>query len=676
MKRKLLAVNISAALAVLSVSVWAQNATPSSADAVVNFETNLSEPVEEVARRAPVPVSGTVSGNVAADAGSTRTNDVQESYNGAGGIAHVQQNNGSNNEINAATVVHTDIAGDHDIGMGAFVNSQTTNNSSFDGGSTRDNLVSESFNGFGGVAVVQQNNGDHNAIGAATVVHTGTGAAGNVAQGVFVLGSTASQTGPALEGPIAVLLEAALQDQGSQRRNTVNPSFNDASGVFTVQQNNGNANAISAATAVAGNLGAGNVLQQVLVSGTVNGNAVVDFGATRTNSILDSFNNAAGVATVQQNNGDANVLGIGTAVAANIGNANAPADPSNVEQSVAAGAIGAVTNNVSLDLGGERQNIIGWAGAFNGFRGVASVQQNNGSNNLLSLATAVKADIGTTGVVDFDFETATQTALALNGSVANGTVHAAGANEVDRKNVIFGSFNDSAGVVSVQQNNGDGNALGIANAVTLNLDSHESVDFVGPQGAGILGAVTDSIAFDVESVRYNKVESSFGGARGLIGVQQNNGSNNVIHGANAVVANVTTGDPVANTATNSAVALAGVTGNQTVVFSAYRKNAVRESFNGASGVSTTQQNNGDHNVMNAANAVTVNVGGPGFDTAVSAAALGSVVSGNLTVVDAGTTTYNTVSNSYNGASGIHVVQQNNGNGNAIQSAIAVVANYP
>ena len=95
-----------------------------------------------------------------------------------------------------------------------------------------------------------------------------------------------------------------------------------------------------------------------------------------------------------------------------------------------------------------------------------------------------------------------------------------------------------------------------------------------------------------------------------------------------------------------------------------------------------QQNNGDNNVMGASNAVAVDVNGGGgangFGAAMSLAALSASVSGNTTIVN-GTSVnpgyLNSITSSFDGASGVMTVQQNNGSNNAIQSAISVTANF-
>ncbi len=620
----------------------------------------------------------TVSGNYAADYGSTRLNTINNgAYNGAAGITHAQQNNGSNNSIGAATAAHANIANNQNIGGGAAVYSNTFDNETVNVGGTRDNEILNSFEDYFGVATVQQNNGDHNEIGAATAVHTGTGGRGNASQSVSAEGNTSAQRGDD---------SRFLVDEESARSNLINPSFNNAGGVATVQQNNGNGNAMSAATAVFMNMGAGRVGQSVSAGGSVGNQAIVDRSQSRDNTIDSSFDGYSGVATVQQNNGDGNVLSAATGVVGNLGNANLPA-PSTVDQDAdtSAGNRGLLRGlDVRQEAWGDRDNAV--TNSFNGAAGIATVQQNNGSNNVMAGATAVNANIDTTGIIDGDFERVRTQSASNYGSIEGTTMStemSAAGDDLDRSNLINPSFNGYEGIATVQQNNGDNNMMGAATAVVANVGSHENTDVVNWSTASNEGMVSGVETRDWASNRGNTVTNSFGNAAGVLTVQQNNGSQNVIQAANAVVANLGSADHTANRASNAAYGNAEVTENWAIATEFVdRTNSVSGgAFNGAAGIMTLQQNNGDNNVMGSANAVIVDDsggGGLGFGPASSMAALGATVSGNTSIVEptVGAPGFlNTVSGSFMGAAGVMVVQQNNGNNNAIQSAISVVANY-
>jgi hypothetical protein len=238
------------------------------------------------------------------------------------------------------------------------------------------------------------------------------------------------------------------------------------------------------------------------------------------------------------------------------------------------------------------------------------------------------------------------------------------------------------GIASVQQNEGDNNVIGSANAVVANMYSGDNTDIVAGSGAATLGAVAGSGSFEGPwgANRDNHLTDSFKGVDGVFTVQQNNGNNNVISAATSVVANIGTGDVTAQHVLNGAYGGAAVEGNYAET-SGYtdRVNLIdNEAFSGAIGIMTVTQNNGDNNVMGASTNVVADLGDTGgFGPAASLAALSATVSGNTTII-APTQGLpglsNTLSSAFNNAKGIMTVQQNNGSNNAIQSAIAVSAN--
>ncbi len=151
---------------------------------------------------------------------------------------------------------------------------------------------------------------------------------------------------------------------------------------------------------------------------------------------------------------------------------------------------------------------------------------------------------------------------------------------------------------------------------------------------------------------------------------------------NAIVVNEDNVDPFSPSASNAAAGIAQVSGNRAADHpNTDRVNTIaNRSFNNAHGVMTVQQNNGDNNVMGASNAVAIDHNGAnGWGAGLSVAALNAVVTGNTSVISSTSALpgyQNTVVSSFTGASGVMTVQQNNGNNNAIQSAISVTANTP
>jgi len=672
-------------------------------------------------------VGSSVYDNFSVQLDGTRTNDVTNSFLGAQGVFTVQQNNGDQNEIGSAEAVQADQNSIGDVGTFATVVSETYYNGTDQYGGTRENNIMDSFrDGAAGVFTVQQNNGDANAIGAATSVYGANGGYGDVDQEILIQGASVGNFGDEEGGPDDVSLSSSNEEAPSVRSNMIDPSFDGASGIVTVQQNNGNANAMSAATAVAGNVGGqavdGNddVEQDVIVNGYVDGEGspVTDYVAdwevehSRNNAIYtDSFDGFSGIATVQQNNGDHNVLGAATAVNYNAG-LTAPQLQNDVDQAVVVDNI--VTDGEAFDIDtgnffgfiepkGLRHNHID--SSFDSASGIANVQQNNGNLNAMGIGNAVQANIDTVANgadnLNGEDDVETQLATSLGEVESNWALHQGGAITSDtilpahRKNSVTFSFERFEGIANVQQNNGDNNAIGATNAVAAVINSTDKIDNVGDSRGssaytgGFVGGnyATEQAEFSRSSGsnRLNNIDRSFNPAEGIITVQQNNGNNNAMNSANAVVANIgpvgNNGDQEAGSVYNYADGEGQVVENDAEGhWFADRKNTISESFQGAQGIMTVQQNNGDNNVMGASTAVAADVdtGGTGFGPAMSSASLNASVSGNTTIVyapveDPGLV--NTInSGAFNQAAGIMTVQQNNGSNNVIQSAIAVSAN--
>lgn len=336
--------------------------------------------------------AGTVIDNDVRDNKSLRNNAVTDSYNNAAGVAHAQQNNGNANSINAATSVQADIVqGFVPIASGATVNSNTNNNNVTHIGNNdpavvdRSNAINNSFGGFGvgqsfsGVATTQQNNGDVNEMGAATAVYATLGQQlDDISQGSNVNGTSFQNGG---------FESDEIQDVDSVRDNSVNGSFGGAQGTSTSQQNNGNANAIGAATTVAvhgSTLGSVNSFANAF--GSVTENAVLDKGLARSNSINDSYTGALGSHTNQQNNGDANVMGAAATVVVGL-DPNAPIGMNGAASLAALGSL--VAGNVvdSVLPGSTRSNTI--LASYVGAQGLMQQQQNNGNANVIGSAVNV-----------------------------------------------------------------------------------------------------------------------------------------------------------------------------------------------------------------------------------------------------------------------------------------------
>jgi len=119
-----------------------------------------------------------------------------------------------------------------------------------------------------------------------------------------------------------------------------------------------------------------------------------------------------------------------------------------------------------------------------------------------------------------------------------------------------------------------------------------------------------------------------------------------------------------------------VVGNSAIASSSLnRSNSLDGGFDGASGVSVVQQNNGDNNLINAAVSVVDLSEVVGSSIPSASAMISTAVSGNSATYDGGQLLLsNVISNAFNGASGVMIVQQNNGSNNAISAAVSVSGN--
>jgi hypothetical protein len=402
-------------------------------------------PYPEEATGAAVEGSSVVSGNKVIDWMSRRANDISGSFTdggsgGSSGIAHVQQNNGSANGMENGTAIQGGLSAHVGfVKSKASLDLSTHDNKSIVKGAPdvlvpgvpavpptykkvedplnpgtlidvidnpgspaipavlkdfndRENTIGNgSFDGFTGIASVQQNNGDVNQMGIATSILAATGTQdGDGYHKAEVEGSTYNQTGKGAEAhdaewqSMGVFADAVL-DQDSDVLNSISGAFNGAAGIFQVQQNNGNGNSIGSATSVVstGNFW-GTLNGGMNVAGHSYGNAVVDENVTRTNTIEEAFNGSSGAATVQQNNGHSNFMGAATSIVVGV---TGPAMTGGLTDATLSNCV--TDNAVQVSQGDHYNNNL--TTAFNGFAGIAQVQQNNGNAN--SLASGVHVSV-------------------------------------------------------------------------------------------------------------------------------------------------------------------------------------------------------------------------------------------------------------------------------------------
>jgi len=548
-----------------------------------------------------------------------RANFIFSAFGNLEGIATVQQNNGDANSLIASTGLVFAAGETGDTSQNVVAVGYSARNSLLDVDTRRNNHALDSFTDAQGIVTLQQNNGDGNAMTALT------SAAAN--QGGDDLDTT--QT---VRSDGAVERNTTLHELGGEpsRENMLSDgSFQNLQGIATVQQNNGNGNSIGSSTGVIANFGDGLMddvtKQDVTTNGSVSGsfaahNLGEDSGRRSNYATIGIFDNSNGIVTVQQNNGDNNAIDAATGVRAEIG-ATAQTNPDEEDVSTQlAGTSGAVSFNeaesVNIDpTFSDRLNVLGWA-FQGGVNGVFSVQQNNGDNNAIGSATAVVADINNEEDVDSALNNRATTVGLVEGNLGKGEFGASDT-ETGRTNEISrGLFDDGAGIITAQQNNGNNNVMGAATGVAANVNTEKRFGKQVNADADGTATVDTNSALASKTDRLNQITNSFVGTQGVMTVQQNNGDNNVIGAATDVVASTELPGfgPAASTSTLGAT----VSGNTAEVIGAENlssDNLVLNSFTGASGIMTVQQNNGANNGMGSAITAVANGINFGFNPA-------------------------------------------------------------
>jgi hypothetical protein len=388
---------------------------------------------------------------------------------------------------------------------------------------------------------------------------------------------------------------------------------------------------------------------EVQGSSVVSGNKVIDWMSRRANDIDGSYTEgSSGIAHIQQNNGSANGMENGTAIQGGLNShvgfvkskasldlqthdnksivkgapdvlvPGIPATPAVTHKDVdpnnpdgplidvvdvpAQPAVPAVLKDFN-----DRENTIGNT-SFDGFNGIASVQQNNGDVNQMGIATSI---------------------LASNGQQDGDGYH---------KAEVEGSTYNQTGK-GAEAHDAEWQSMGVFADAVLDQDS------------------------DV----LNSISGAFNGAAGIVQVQQNNGNGNSIGSATSVVAT----DNFWGTL-NGGMNVAGHSyGNAVVDENVTRTNTIEDAFNGSSGAATVQQNNGHSNFMGAATSIVVGVSGPAMTGGLTDATLSNCVTDNAVQVSQGDHYNNNLTTAFNGFAGIAQVQQNNGNANSLASGVHV-----
>jgi len=316
---------------------------------------------------------------------------------------------------------------------------------------------------------------------------------------------------------------STYSDNQSLRANSLNDgTFNGATGVGHTMQNNGSNNAVSSADTVA--LNPQNATRQAgSIAATVGDNTANDLGYVRSNDINGSFNGARGMFSVQQNNGDNNSMAGSNQVLVRTSQ-----DPI-ATRSESNQSVNGLTNAHST--GSNRQNTI-QNGSFNGVRGILNLQQNNGDNNAMAQTNAIAVGINTTSLDQ----------RVISRGTVGGAPPSLGVSAYDegvtRTNTLNNAFQAAAGVIGIQQNNGNNNVMASTNAVGLTIGGLGEAAQAASLEATVGNAYSIQAAGAVPTTLSNNASGVMTNARGLITLQQNNGNNNVMQSAVMVSANV------------------------------------------------------------------------------------------------------------------------------------------
>jgi hypothetical protein len=344
------------------------------------------------------------SGNYAYSLVSRADVSMRDSFGRAQGVIQVNQNAGANSLLqNASAVAYVegrmgDDAGNNDAAHASAYAANgglVEDNDSYRYGSHSGVAMLSSFNGAQGVINVNQNAGDNSLLQNATAI----AALVDCLCTTRVRGS--SETFVALadarnDGLVRDNVAYSTYHAGYSSSNaSMGSSFNGAQGVMQVNQNAGANSLLQNASAVAS-------IEGKLDDGFAGTTAQVSARATNVGSVIrnrsdrlytnssatirDSFGRASGAANVNQNTGDNSLLQNSTAIAA-IRYCGADCLSANLSAVAVATNVGTVgSNRAYANNSSASANI---AGSFQGYRGVANVNQNVGANSLLQNSVAI-----------------------------------------------------------------------------------------------------------------------------------------------------------------------------------------------------------------------------------------------------------------------------------------------
>ena len=349
--------------------------------------------------------TGTVSGNNAQTAGSNADAGIGSSFVNLSGVAQVNQNVAANSLLQNATAIgRMDAKLGDPGGANDTVNSvatATNNGGDLTNISLRDTannraVISTSFNSAQGSVNVNQNAGDNsllqNATAIAALIDCNCDRNDDPDQDVETVTVVATSTNSG-----NVLSNQARTTAGpSSSSVNMTASFIGALGVMQASQNAGansllqNAAAVGYVRARLEDSGGASATTTATTTNTstVAGNRSERTGSANSATMSSSFNNARGIANVNQNAGDNSALQNATSLGA-IQYCGPSCLTANLTAVAASTNTGAVLGNVATAVNSSASATI--SGSFQGYQGIANVNQNAGANSLLQNSVAVGA---------------------------------------------------------------------------------------------------------------------------------------------------------------------------------------------------------------------------------------------------------------------------------------------
>lgn len=281
--------------------------------------------------------------------------------------------------------------------------------------------------------------------------------------------------------------------------------------------------------------------------------------------------------------------------------------------------VGEVADNSSTTSTGQ-VNSASMTASFNGFRGVANVNQNAGANSGLQNSVAISYIEGCSCEVSTPIifgpprgdSNANSVAANVGQVVGNSSTNVSPlliAPGTDASAVLSGSFIGTTGLVQVNQNAGANSLMQNATALTMlenvkGVDSERDAWAIAVNAGQVTGSGNHST--DVKHDAAAGITGSFNDFKGVANVNQNVGANSLMQNSSALSA-ITYGCNCAIEDLATTIAAAGnlgsVSGNTASASLGSAGVSMNNSFNAATGVTQVSQNAGANSMMQNAVAI-------------------------------------------------------------------------